>query len=1484
MSCANQGTGTEKITVGYKPIAGTSLAYHKYIVYENENGDKWIAEIFPQWNPQAPHVHDWEAPSEVVIMKPEVHKVAGEGENEKYKEKYESRHMNHTEVIAKGEDLSGKWKLIEKTIRGLEGHPYDLHGPNSNSAVDTALHRAGLCEPLDDDGEEGGDDTNPGERPAPGSGDIIPPDPTNPGNPGDPGNPGNPGDPGTPQNPNDPTDPGDSGDPDDTDDDGDPASPGDPDETNDQDGGDQAEEQEKAGNWLQRLYCHFFNPPQCPLVVDLDGDGLELTSLGDSAVLFDLDGDGFAEHTGWVKPDDGLLAIDRNGNGRIDDGTELFGGDEGGFTELDALDTNDDGKIDSKDTDFANLRIWQDANQDGKTQDGELQTLTAAGIQSINLTSTESTDTNEGHEVRATGTVTDTDGTTRTIADVWFENNRAVSEYIKSDGFEYAEGVRNLPYLRGFGTVADLHIAMSQDTDLKSKVTELIEITATQELDQLREKMVEIVLIWSGADETTPGSRGSYINAQYLEALEAFAGQPFQQLAANGVDYESDPDEAAADLVEPAFENFIDAMLVRVLAQSAMSSLLIDSASNSGTINEGVFWGHPYAQLGAATFNAVSNELQGDKEGLLARLKLVAPEDILVTKLWPERWTDEVVLTVKSTGEKFLLTDLAGLSPESVGSLTFSDGTVWTVEQTLAKAVEVGAVRMGTAGEDTLEGTEGADYLEGREGDDTLEGGSGSDTYRFTRGDGIDTIEEEDDDDDVNELIISGYTPEEVKGSRSGTDGENLTITFEGSTDSIEIIDFGNSAIDKVTFEDGSKWDSDTLKAKILHSMKSTGTVQGTALSETYEHSLGDGSYTITEVEDRWEEYPDRLKFTDVDHDDVSLSRSGDDVVFTLSNSEAITLKGQMADTNDTHVLIEHIEFSDGTVWTADELRTRVFDAMKSTGAVLGTAMSDIYEHALGDGSYTITEVEDSWEEHPDRLKFGDVDPDEVTLSRSGDDVVLTLSDGEAITLKGQMADTNDTHAFIEHIEFSDGTVWTAAELRAQVFDAMKSTGAVLGTAMGDTYEHALGDGSYTITEIRDWWEEHPDRLKFTDVDPDDVTLSRSGDDVVLTLSNNESVTLKGQMADTNDTYAFIEHIEFSDGTVWTAAELRTRVFDAMKSTGAVLGTAMSDTYEHALGDGSYTITEIRDWWEEHPDRLKFTDVEPDDVTLSRSGDDVVFTLSNDETVTLKGQMADTNDTYAFIEHIEFSDGTVWTAAQLRTKVFDAMKSTGGVLGTAMDDSYEHALGDGSYTITEVSDKWEEYPDTLEFTDVDADEVTVGRNGGNAIIRLSNGESVTLAEHLSSEDSFIESIVFADATTWTRDGLRARVLEAATTSGDDTIVGFDSDDAIKGGGGNDTLDGGAGDDTLEGGAGTDTLTGGDGEDTFVFKADDGTDTIADFEDGSDTIEFEITGLAFSGLTITADGDDALIAYDGDDTIRVQDTDVEDLTASDFVFA
>ena len=123
-----------------------------------------------------------------------------------------------------------------------------------------------------------------------------------------------------------------------------------------------------------------------PIVLDLDGRGIHLTSHRDGA-RFDITGTGRVVNTAFVTGGDAFLAIDRNGNGIIDDGTELFGDQNGaanGFEELRKLDSNGDGRINALDDRFHELLLWRD-NGNGITEPGELMTLTEAGIREICL-------------------------------------------------------------------------------------------------------------------------------------------------------------------------------------------------------------------------------------------------------------------------------------------------------------------------------------------------------------------------------------------------------------------------------------------------------------------------------------------------------------------------------------------------------------------------------------------------------------------------------------------------------------------------------------------------------------------------------------------------------------------------------------------------------------------------------------------------------------------------------------------------------------------------------------------------------------------------------------------------------------------------------------------------------------------------------------------------------------------------------------------
>lgn len=123
-----------------------------------------------------------------------------------------------------------------------------------------------------------------------------------------------------------------------------------------------------------------------PIVLDLDGDGIELTNYRDGA-LFDITASGRIVQTAFVTGGDAFLALDRNANGVIDDGSELFGDQRGainGFEELRKLDDNGDSRIDRFDAAYELLRLFRD-NGNGRTEAGELLTLAQAGVESISL-------------------------------------------------------------------------------------------------------------------------------------------------------------------------------------------------------------------------------------------------------------------------------------------------------------------------------------------------------------------------------------------------------------------------------------------------------------------------------------------------------------------------------------------------------------------------------------------------------------------------------------------------------------------------------------------------------------------------------------------------------------------------------------------------------------------------------------------------------------------------------------------------------------------------------------------------------------------------------------------------------------------------------------------------------------------------------------------------------------------------------------------
>jgi len=153
-------------------------------------------------------------------------------------------------------------------------------------------------------------------------------------------------------------------------------------------------------------WCDDYNYSTCtcqgvinksPVIVDVKGNGINLTNQA-GGVDFDITGTGNLERLSWTRAgsDDAFLTLDRNGNGTIDSGLELFGNftdqpkpldgrERNGFWALTGFDSNADGKIDAADAIFPQLRLWQDTNHNGFSEANELHSLTELGVETLEL-------------------------------------------------------------------------------------------------------------------------------------------------------------------------------------------------------------------------------------------------------------------------------------------------------------------------------------------------------------------------------------------------------------------------------------------------------------------------------------------------------------------------------------------------------------------------------------------------------------------------------------------------------------------------------------------------------------------------------------------------------------------------------------------------------------------------------------------------------------------------------------------------------------------------------------------------------------------------------------------------------------------------------------------------------------------------------------------------------------------------------------------
>ena len=507
-----------------------------------------------------------------------------------------------------------------------------------------------------------------------------------------------------------------------------------------------------------------------PVILDLDGDGVETTTI-ENRTHFDHAADGFAEETGWVGQDDGLLVRDLDGNGMIDSGRELFGsetqlanGDKAanGFEALKELDNNHDGVIDALDAAFTELRVWQDANGDGRTDAGELLTLDEANVQSINLAySNANTLDPQGNTHKQLGSYTATDGQTRQATDVWLKTDPLYS--IATEQVEIPADIAALPIAKGYGTVRDLHQAMTMDDtgELQTLVTAFTQAGTVAERDAL---VTQIIYRWSGVQDIHPASRinSSWNNklgdGRKLEALEEFLGEEWRQHSwgANpGPDASGDLNEAYNLLKALVHGQLMSQSHLKGLFEQIAWSLDEETQSAIGDLTQ-------VAHTLAGRIEAdrdMGLEMLGDFLASLKGLGRLDDVDLDAFKAALLPLGVDVAQTIDIALSNWISNNIPSAGNNLLRGTELDD---------LIDGKGGNDLIVGRGGNDTLIGGTGNDILVGGAGSDILQGGNGSDTYRFGRGDGHDTITDSSRGADRIELK-AGISPDDVRLERVGS-------------------------------------------------------------------------------------------------------------------------------------------------------------------------------------------------------------------------------------------------------------------------------------------------------------------------------------------------------------------------------------------------------------------------------------------------------------------------------------------------------------------------------------------------------------------------------------------------------------------------------------------------------------------------------------------------------------------------------------------
>jgi Ca2+-binding RTX toxin-like protein len=1135
-----------------------------------------------------------------------------------------------------------------------------------------------------------------------------------------------------------------------------------------------------------------------PLVLDLTGAGITLSSMTSSHAYFNLEERGFATLNGWTTGDNnGLLAIDANDNGVIDNLSELFGNaDQSGFEELAELDSNNDDKITSADTQWGDLRVWVDANSDGLTDNGELHTLAELGITEIGLTTSEDGSDINGNTLVETANFV-MGGNNRTIGEVLFSVNSTNSVYA-GDLTEISFETLLLPFLRGAGIVADTTIAMSLDGTLLTMGQSLAAEANLGNFDTLRADMQDFMFRWAGVDGVDPDSRDADLfggDARKLEFMENYTGVPFE----TPWDVE-DPDSAIQWVhVHEAFDHALQTFMAKFLVQSdanlqsvaryetttdSIVLLTLDTedfvvAEPTDANSAALYWAvlamaeTPATAADLAIKDFILSELRGEYANLTTEQKElfnVAAGDHVGPIV---SWYDGRIDVLAHFRPAIVLGGNAGADARNEYDIQQAPGRVvfW------GGAGDDYSVASGAAVSNLFIGGEGNDHFNGRAGAEN--------TYYFRPGDGQDTIECGNAAGLDRVIFAEGIAPEDVTYTRVN-DGTDLLVTIGVGGDSITIVSYfapGTGGerfyggIDEFIFADdtvhtaeyarsqaivfeGVDWGGDVLSGsefgETISGLEGHDTISGYEGNDVIYG--GDGS------EFAFGGDGNDIIYGEGDADTFLGGDDGDDTIYGGAGNDSlgggdgedILDGGTGADAmtggtgNDIYVIDDAsdiaTEWSDEGIDTVQSSVSFTLDSnienltLTGSSAINGTgnSLDNILTGNSGVNTLTGGDGDDTYV-----IGASDV---VVENSSEGSDTInigstYTLgSNLENLTLIGS-SNINGTGNTLDNVLIGNsGTNTLTGSSGNDTLDGGTGTDALIGGTGDDIYiVDSTGD---TITE---------NSSEGTDTVQSSVTFSISA------ISNVENVTLTGS-SNINGTGNTLNNVLTGNG-----------------GNNTLDGGAGTDTLVGGTGDDTYVVDSATD---------TITENSSEGTDTVQSGATITL-ASNVENLTLTGSSG--------------INGTGNTLANVITGNSGNNTLTGGDGNDTLDG------GAGTDTLVGGADN-----DTY-IVDSATDTITEGSSAGT--------------------DTVLSSATITLTTN----------VENLTLTGSSNINGTGNtlDNVLIGNSGTNTLTGSSGNDTLDGGTGTDTLIGGTGDDVYIV--DSTGDTITEnSSEGTDTVQSSVT--------------------------------------------